>query len=175
MTGWMAKAIAGLLLFGNFESEAFAVLLGHHAILRTMEAAGPHVGEFVLRLLLGSGYLNLPDTKTSTRHGRAEAVILDWHELVHWCAKLCEGMAPGDKLLKNSIGRLRKHFVTAVKVFDGKTSRPEFAALLDRTNGATEHVHKTGFMRGQMDQLCHLQTLQGRSLATEGFAAKAAP
>ena len=72
-----------------------------------------------------------------------------WPELEHWCATLCKGLAPGDKLLKNSIGRLRKHFVTAVKVFDGKTSRPEFAALLDRTNGATEHVHKTGFMRGR--------------------------
>ena len=42
---------------------------------------------------------------------------LETARLVHWCAKLCEGMAPGDKLLTTSIGSLRKHFAAAVKVF----------------------------------------------------------
>jgi len=144
MTGWMARAIAGLLLFWNFEREAFVFLLGHYAILRTMDAAGPPVSDFVLRPLLGSGYLNLPDTKTSTRHGRAEAVTLDSPELVNWCAKLCEGMAPGDKLLTTSIGSLRKHFAAAVSTFGSQELDLQLYSM--RRGGATEHFRRTGSM-----------------------------
>ena len=98
MSRWMARAIAGVLLWWKKERQSFVVALGHHCILRTMEALNAHVGDFTLRVPLGSGYLSLPDTKTSTRHGRAEAVTLEDPELVAWASKLCEGKAPGDRI-----------------------------------------------------------------------------
>ena len=75
--------------------QSFIVTLGHHGILRTMEALKAHVGDFALKVPLGSGYLSLPDNKTSTRHGRKRQSRLRTHSLLPGLVKLCEGKAPG--------------------------------------------------------------------------------
>ena len=56
--------------------------VSHHGILRAMEALNAHVGDFTLKVPLGSGYLSLPDNKTSTRHGRKRQSRLRTHSLL---------------------------------------------------------------------------------------------
>ena len=65
------------LIYWNKEPQGFVVALGHHCLLRTMEALGTRAGDYSLRVPLGTGYLSLPGTKTSTRHGRNEEVTIE--------------------------------------------------------------------------------------------------
>ena len=144
MSRWMARAIAGVLLWWKKERQSFVVALGHHGILRTMEALNAHVGDFTLRVPLGSGYLNLPDTKTSTRHGRAEAVTLEDPELVAWASKLCEGKAPGERICPVSAAAMRRDFAAAVQVLGWSNLDLQLYSM--RRGGATEHFRQGNSM-----------------------------
>ena len=79
-----------------------------------------HVGDFTLKPPLGKGHLSLPDTRTSTRHGRAESVTLEDEEIVAWAARLCKGKLPGEKLNPESTAALRKLFAAAVETLGWK-------------------------------------------------------
>ena len=98
--------------------EARAVLLtlqwrarsvSHHGILRAMEALDAHVGDFTLKVPLGSGYLSLPDNNTSTRHGRKrQTKTLEDPELVAWASKWCEGKTPGERICPVSAAAMKE-------------------------------------------------------------------
>ena len=102
------------LIYWNKEPQGFVVALGHQCLLRTMEALGTREGDYSLRVPLGRGYLSLPGTETSTRHGRNEEVTIEDPGLVAWAAELSKGLAPGDRICPVSATAFRKNSAAAV-------------------------------------------------------------
>ena len=102
------------LIYWNKEPQGFVVALGHHCLLRTMEALGTRAGDYSLRVPLGTGYLSLPGTKTSTRHSRKERVIFEDPGLVAWAAEPSKGLTPGDSICPVPATAFRNNSAAAV-------------------------------------------------------------
>ena len=87
-----------------------------------------------------------PDTKTSTRHGRAESVTLDDAEIVAWAARLCKGKLPGEKISAASIAAVRRDFNAAVQVLGWEDLDLQLYSM--RRGGATEYFRRANSMTG---------------------------
>ena len=91
------------------------VLLGHHGLLRTNEYLNCHSGDFVINDLMKKGHMTLPDTKTSTRHGRSESVTLTDPEVLQFVSVCRAGKLPGEKLYPCGSTIFRKRFRQAIQ------------------------------------------------------------
>ena len=141
----MCRALVGLLIYWNKERQAFVVALGHHGLLRTMEALGTRAGDYSLRVPLGTGYLSLPGTKTSTRHDRSEGVTIEDPGLVAWAAELSKGLTPGDRICPVSATAFRKNSAAAVHVLGWENLDLRLYSM--RRGGATDHFRQTNSMQ----------------------------
>ena len=122
--------------------------VSHHGILRAMEALDAHVGDFTLKVPLGSGYLSLPDTKTSTRHGRAEAGTLEDPELVAWASKLCEGKVPAERICPVSAAAM-------IEICGCSAG----ARLVQHGPAVIQHAHGSNHHERSLGRLYHPQTV----------------
>ena len=141
--------------------------LGHQSLLRTIEALGTRACDYSLRVPLGTGYLSLPGTKTSTRHSRKERVIFEDPGLVAWAAEPSKGLTPGDSICPVSATALETTLPPLSLGGAGEPGPPalEHAARRRNRSLSPNQQYASHDYAWQVGKLHHLQAVRGRGSA----------
>ena len=106
----MARATAGMLLHWSYVEDCTVVLLRHRGLLRTNEYLTCHLGDFIINKLMKKRHMLLPDSTTSTRHGRSKPVTLTDPEVLLVVSVCRAGKLPGGRMYPCGSTFFRKRF-----------------------------------------------------------------
>ena len=113
---------------------AIVLWIGFQGLLRTAEYTTLAVGQLHFQPDLNAFFVSLPFTKGSARKGAPEGVAIQHHGFTQLLAQFCNGLSPGDPLLRRTAAQFRAAFnalVAAIRL------EGEYRPYSIRRGGAT--------------------------------------
>ena len=142
-TPLMVLGLAGAALHTDAMDMAAILLVGFDCFLRTGELFSLKCA--FITLYTNKAVIKLIDTKTSSRKGTSEQVVVTSQLAVNVLRRVCSERSPGQTLLSGSVSAARSLLRKLLSTFDLSTLDYNFYSL--RRGGATSYFYRTGSMQ----------------------------
>jgi len=111
---WL-RAMAGFAVKRGWHRDAFVLLVSFDCLLRSTEGATLRMANFTVNKKKDSCLLILSSSKSQTRTGVQESMMIQDPQLITWAAALKEMEDPGEPLIKGGACMLRRRFRVLLK------------------------------------------------------------